>query len=186
MITFIAELIQVLIQFLTDYFFGELPNYYYSFSVAFIVYAIGIAIYEVLSKKSHKGYFTTIVIEVLFQFGLWLVAIILIVALRGLNLSDLGHNNFVPLYSMGLLVVAVSDIVLLALILMKKLRITAQNAEFLLCGIGIVLAYCMVNVFQSYNLLSAELNPSYIIILCILCGGLALLFQFVQREQFQN
>lgn len=186
MITFIAELIQVLIQFLTDFFFGELPNYYYSFSIAFIVFAIGIAIYEVLSKISHKGIITTIVTEVIFQFGLWIVAIILITALRGLNLSDLEHNNFVPLYSMGLLVVAVSDIVLVVIVLMKKLRITAQNAEFLLCGIGIAMSYCMVNLFQRYNLLSADLNHSYITILCILCGGLALLFQFVQREQFQN
>ncbi|MNJ51627.1 hypothetical protein D3C77_469370 [compost metagenome] len=151
-----------------------------------IMFAIGIAIYEVLSKRSRKGYITTIGIEILSQFGLWVVAILLIVALRGLNLSDLEHNDFDALYTMGILVVVVSDIVLVVLVLMKNLRITAGHAEFLLCSIGIALAYCMVNVFQRYNLLSVELNHSYIIILCISCGGLALLFQFVQREQFQN
>lgn len=183
MFAFIEVIIQVLIQFLADFFTGKLESYLYSLSLVLIILATGIAIYKVLSKQSSRGYTTTITLEVLGQLALWIVAIILLKILSDFNIN---HYESMELYALGMIVIIACNIVLLILRLLNYFGLRQEHLEISSFVIGLGLGYCMVQVFQFYTLLSSEVISQQIIILCLICGALSLVYQFGQRDIFQN
>lgn len=183
MFSFIEVIIQVLINFLADFFTGKLESYLYSLTLVLVMLAIGIGIYKVLSKQSSKGYTTTIVLEVLGQFALWIVAIILLKILTDFNVN---HYELMQLYTLGMIVVTACNIVLLILRLLNYFGMRQEHLEISSFVIGVGLGYCMLQVFQFYTLLSNEIIIQHIIILFLICGALSLVYQFGQREFFQK
>jgi hypothetical protein len=183
MFSFIEVIIQVLVKFLADFFNGKLTSYLYSLSLVLVIITTGVAIYKVLSKQSSRGYTTTIVLEVLGQFALWIVAIILLKILTDFNVN---HYESMQLYTMGMIVVTACNIVLLILRLLNYFGMRQKHLEISSFVIGSGLGYCMLQVFQFYTLLSKELMSQHIIILCLVCGALSLVYQFGQRELFQK
>lgn len=183
MFSFIEVIIQVLIKFLADFFTGKLESYLYSLTLVLVILAIGIAIFKVLAKQSNKGYMTTIVLEVLGQFTLWIVAIILLKISTDFNVH---HYESMQLYTLGMTVVTACNIVSLILRLLNYFGMRQEHLEISSCVIGLGLGYCMVQVFQFYTLLSSEIISQQIVVLCLLCGGLSLVYQFGQRDKFQN
>lgn len=183
MFSFIEVIIQVLIQFIADFFTGKLASYLYSLSLVLVILAIGIGIFKVLSKQSSKGYITTIVLEVLGQFALWIVAIILLKVLSDFNIDN---YESMQLYTIGMIVVTACNIVLLILRLLNYFGMRQEHIEISSFVIGAGLGYCMLQVFQFYTLLSSEIISQQVVILCLICGGLSLVNQYGQRDKFQN